>query len=901
MKLNLNYLILTLLSFMLSVTAWAGDIKGCVRDKTTGEPLPGAMVKIVETAQGAVTDMDGNYLLKKVKSGNYTLTVTYVGYREKVLENIKVGKETVLLNVDMEDDTQELGEVMVTAKKNLENEKTLQLERQQASFAIENMGAKEMSLKGVSNVQEGLTKITGISVASAGQLIVRGLGDRYSSTTLNGLPIASPNPDKKLIPLDIFPAASVQNITVSKVYEVGSFADYSGAHIDISTKENTGNDFFTVDFSTGAAFNTIGKDFYHSDRKGSMFKTNNLSDRYWNMSYDEFKDAAKKEDPFGTGFSIDKKTALPDFSGSIGGSKHWTFDDNSVLSLLASLGVSNSSRILKDAFVKTYRAQGTVKTSFDYDSYTTELKATGLMNLGYSFRNTDRITYTLFYARNAVDNYMSRSGFDFEGTDLLSSNSMFNAYSLLSNQLLGHHEFGDRWKLDWAGSYGITRSDEPDRRQVMFRKDPETGEPVGLFLLNQEGSMRYFGELEEKEAVGDIRASYSLGEENLLRFGASYKNKSRDFRSANFYYNLDGVDADITTIYDTDSYLNFDNVLSGLITVDRNMQKRNSYTAQNDIMAGFVEAEYHFWHRLMVNLGVRFEYSRQSVDYYDDASLPFTAELNKADLFPALNMKYDLDEEQSLRFSVSRTVTRPAFVEMAPFLYQPSYGSASIRGNVDLQNGYNFNVDLRYDLFPKNSTDMFSVTAYFKYLQDPIERIQQAEGGESVHSFRNASDGIAAGIELEARKEIFKDFRVGVNGSYMYTNVNLPQGEGIYTETQRSLQGASPYLANADISYAPRFGEESQLILALVYNLQGPRIHSVGIFGLGDVEQETLHTLNWVGTYQINKHFSVKCQVDNLLDSTVRFKQKVKETGENVTIESFKPGTVAEIGVSYRF
>ena len=196
---------------------------------------------------------------------------------------------------------------------------------------------------------------------------------------------------------------------------------------------------------------------------------------------------------------------------------------------------------------------------------------------------------------------------------------------------------------------------------------------------------------------------------------------------------------------------------------------------------------------------------------------------------------------------------------------------------------------------------MFSVTAYFKYLQDPIERIQQAEGGESVHSFRNASDGIAAGIELEARKEIFKDFRVGVNGSYMYTNVNLPQGEGIYTETQRSLQGASPYLANADISYAPRFGEESQLILALVYNLQGPRIHSVGIFGLGDVEQETLHTLNWVGTYQINKHFSVKCQVDNLLDSTVRFKQKVKETGENVTIESFKPGTVAEIGVSYRF
>lgn len=133
------------------------------------------------------------------------------------------------------------------------------MERQKATVAIENLGAKEMSVKGISNVQEGVKKITGISIASAGQLIVRGLGDRYSTTTLNGLPIASPNPDNKLIPLDLFPSSTVRNITVSKVYEAGTFADYSGAHIDISTKENTGKDFFSIGFNTGGRFNTISK------------------------------------------------------------------------------------------------------------------------------------------------------------------------------------------------------------------------------------------------------------------------------------------------------------------------------------------------------------------------------------------------------------------------------------------------------------------------------------------------------------------------------------------------------------------------------------------------------------------------------------------------------------------
>lgn len=878
----------------------AGNLKGNIVDKETGDPLTGATVQVVGTVTGAVADLDGNYLLH-LKPGTYTLQVSYIGYKTEVVKGLKMGAEDIIMNFELGPDTEVLGEVQVVARKNLEGERALQMERQKATLAIENMGAKEMSLKGISNVQEGVKKITGISIASAGQLIVRGLGDRYSTTTLNGLPIASPNPDNKLIPLDIFPAATVQNITVSKVYEAGAFADYSGAHIDISTKENTGNDFFTVNFNVGSQFNVLGQDIYHSNRKGTLFRTGNLSGKYWDMSFSEFEDIADKEDPFGTTFSIHRKSALPDFSGSVGGAKTWHFEGGHALNLLASASLSNGTEILKDAYVTTLSAQGRELTHFNYDSYSRSLKVAGLLNLGYSFREADHINYTFFYARNAVDDYMSRRGFDYETNDLWGSNSVFHAYSLLNNQLNGHHELGDKWKVEWSGSYGITSSDEPDRRQVMFRRDPETDRPVSLFLENQQEIARYFGELNEHEGVGDVRATYHFDDENLLRFGGTYKNKQRDFRSVNFYYNMDNIDADITTIYDTDSYLNFENVANGSIVITRSMQPRNSYQAAHDIWAAFVEAEYHPTDRWLINLGLRYEQSRQTVDYYGDDSQQHRSTLEKGDLFPALNVKYTLNDEQSLRFSASRTVTRPAFVEMAPFLYRESYGSAALRGNENLKNGYNINLDLRYELFPKNSTDMFSITGYFKVLQSPIERIQNAEGGATVHSFRNAGDGIAAGVEIEGRKEIIKDLRIGANASFMYTNVNLPEGEGIYTESQRALQGASPYLVNADVSYAPHFGTVSQLIMALVYNLQGPRIHTVGIYGLGDVKQDPLHTLDFVATYQINEHFSVKAEVKDLLNSTIRFKQDVPETGKKMTVESFQPGTGAEIGFSYRF
>lgn len=892
MKLDFGKVFFLILLLVLStMTALAGNIKGTVLDKQTKEPLTGATIQITGTAQGVVADIDGNYTLN-VNDGTYTITVRYIGYKDILLNSIKVKAET-LLNFEMESDAQALGEVSVVAKKNLEGERALQMERQKATLAIENLGAKEMSIKGISNVEEGVKKITGISIASAGQLIVRGLGDRYSSTTLNGLPIASPNPDNKLIPLDIFPASTVQNITVSKVYDASAFADYSGAHIDISTKENVGSDFLSISFNAGGKFNTLGKDFYRMDRDGSLFNTPSLDQKLIDMSLTDFEEYARHNRLFNTSFQVSKKTALPEFGGNIGFGKRFTLGRNEV-SVLGSIGVSNDLQTMDNASIRTLEATGNTLNEFNYDSYSNELKIAALGNLGYSFRTSDHIGYTFFYARNAIDTYMRREGVDYEDHHLIGSNNVTHIYSLQNHQVNGKHHFGKQWDLNWSGSYSKTSSDEPDRRQVMFIREDDQ---IKLFKLNRQETMRYFGSLNEDEWVGDLTVSYRFGDNNKLQAGFTYKDKNRDYMGTRFYYNLNKLNPTITDIYDTDSFLNMENVENGSITIDRKKQPKDSYTAGNSIYAGYIATEYYPIAPLLVNLGVRYEISKQWVDYYTDGGKAERSELNKNDLFPSLNMKYQMNEKNSLRFAFSRTVTRPSFIEMAPFLYQESYGSAQIRGNADLQNGYNYNIDLRYELFEKNG-DMLSITAYYKHLKAPIERVQTLSGGSAVHSFRNADNGMATGVEIEFRKEIVKDLRFGVNGSYMYTNVKLPEG-GAYTNSQRALQGASPYLANADLTYSPAFSNDRQLSVALLYNLQGPRIHSVGISGLGDIKQQPVHTLNFTGSYRFNRRFAVKLQVNDLLNQDILFKQEVPTTGDKVEVERFRKGTGFEVGFSY--
>lgn len=902
-KFTLSILLLLITSSLSAQTL----IKGIVKDAKTQEPLVGVTIAIKGTSNGTITDIDGNYKLD-VASGKYSLIASYISYATQEITNVEVKRgETSILNINMYESATDLGEVVVTARQNMEAEKALTLERKMSTIAVENLGAREMSLKGLATVADGIKKITGISMEGNSKVLVRGLGDRYSMTSLNGFPIASPNPDNKLIPLTLFPTSVVKNITVSKVYQPSVFGDYSGAHIDVETKENIGADFINFGLSTGGRLNTLFSDFYSSDKAGAGIpymgiaggmllkdEVKNIQDR----SY--FQDYYKKNRLFESTFQIHKSTAMPELGLEFGAGKSWKVGNQKLNAMIAA-NFNNDYEIYDEAYTSSVNAQGDVKEHFLYNKYAYETTFTSLAQISYTLRKNDMLSYNVMFVNNSEDEFKERDGVDAESVALKGSNSLYHIYTLLNNQVTGKHQFmSNQLYVDWQGSYGKTTSDEPNRRQVMFRKN--TDGTLSLFDLNQQETMRYFSDLFEDEWNGDIKMKYLLNKDaaksNFFRVGASLRNKSRDFYSANFYYNIKGLNPQVNNIYDTDGYLNEENLKNESLTIKKTSLKRDSYYAGSDIYAGFWDMEYYITPRLLFAGGLRFEQSNQWVRYWDDQAKEHKDRLNVSDFFPALNLKYTIENKniQNVRFSASRTITRPSFLEMAPFEYQESYAGKRRRGYAGIKNGYNYNLDLRYEVFTQ-SGDMYSIGAYYKYLDQPIEQIQEYSGGVII-SYRNVDKGTASGLEFEIRKVITKDLKVDLNASYIYTHINLPE-VGIYTDRSRQLQGASPYLFNVDVNYSPKFRHNKSLSLSAVYNLQGPRINSVGVMGVNNLVEQEVHSLDFVSVYSLNEKMKIKFQAKNILNQQNKFTQEVE--GKDEVVEYYKKGISIGVGFSMSF
>lgn len=577
--------IIFVISMLCSVPALSQTVRGTVRDSQTGEPLAGVVVVFAPAAgtsdgniNGTQTDADGNYSLDIPEKTEGVLNLYFIGYDDLKSDIFSLDKgQEKTLDFNMVFQAEMLEEAVVVARKDPESIGALINDRKLSPQAVENIGAAEISIKGLNNVAEAVETMSGISFNNSGQLFVRGLGDRYSLTTLNGLPVASPNPDNKLIPLDIFSSSVLQNITVTKVYTATSFADYSGAHIDIATKDNVGKSFVSVSLGLGGVIGTTFTDTYRPDRKGWLLKDNNLPDNVKEMSLPEFREYIVHNDPFGTSFDIRKSMAIPDISGSVSGGNTFNLRNGDELSLLASVSISSGSQNLYDAYITNINTQGQHMDEFTYNSYEHSLDLNGLLSLNYLFRNGDRVGFTMLYAKNASEDYKLRDGYDAEDNMLLGSNSIAHSYSLWNNQLGGTHTLHPHWNLDWKVSYGITDSNEPDRRQVMYRKNPDGS--LSLFKLNRQETMRYYGELAEQETVAEIKPTFGFGKQSKLIFGVAYKDKTRDYNSMRFYYNLSNINPVITDIYTPSTFLNDQSIADGLITIERDAQPKNNYYA----------------------------------------------------------------------------------------------------------------------------------------------------------------------------------------------------------------------------------------------------------------------------------------------------------------------------------
>ncbi len=881
-----------------------GTIKGTVADQNTKETLIGATVMIQGTTTGTITDFDGNYRIDNLRPGTYNVECSYVSYDTKVINNITVqdNQETVL-DFSLAEAVTAINEVKVVAKKKRESEMVLLLERKEASVAVESIGSKELSRKGAGNVGAGIKKISGISMIGDKQLFVRGLGDRYNSVELNNLPITSPDPTKKVIKLDLFSSDIVEALSVTKVYNAQKFADYTGALINIDTKDYPITPFLSINY--GVTYNTQSslKDFKRMNSVGNDFLGLSTSERQDVMpqeskNYDRTKRFSSEI--FGTDFKHMTNNALPGQSFNVSGGKLFSIGKRQ-LGTLFSISFDNDYRIYTGIPKKTIRKDGTNEDSWSYDSYEYSTNLSALLSVNYKHNSENTISYNFFYLNSSNDMFKEIIGRDNENRNIYSQYNEYENHNLINNQLFGRHTISKKLVLTWGGSLALSSSGQPDLRQIKLQN---TNDGYNFYVADQQGTLRLNLGLKEYSSNGRLGIEYKMSDKGILNFGAQGLYVNREFNTYIYYYDVNGIsDITIDDPATAGNLLSSNNFNDGLLLINNGSTWDNKYLGSLMVFSGYTNYIHTFYNKLNVDLGLRAEISDMEIEANSTGGNPIPVSLAANNLFPSLNVRYSVNDKTNLRFAASRTITRPSFHEKSPAKIPPRPDDDAEYGNSELINSYSNNLELKYEIFPQPH-ELFAIGVYGKTIENPIERITRPTGGGTIYSYQNTQNGIAAGIEAEVKKKLNNLF-AGMNLALIYTHVTIPEGDN-GTNKERQLQGASPFLINADLGYVLKFNDgKSTSSLSVVYNVFGERIYSVGSDGKGDIYEMPKRTLDLLIRNKLSKNLELNLKAKNILNAQSIYEQDYynSESGVigRIPIEVYSKGIEFSIGLGYTF
>ncbi|SOD15284.1 TonB-dependent receptor [Pedobacter xixiisoli] len=930
-QLTLKKALLTTTLVLLSVFVFAqgtGKIAGTVTDKTTGETLISAAVKVVGSNKVAGTDANGKYSIGGLAAGKYTVEVSYVSYLPKIIKLVEVkDNATTTLNIALEESSATLNQVVVAGKANKESSNALLAERKNSTLIVQKIGAQELSRKGLSNVAEGVSKIAGVSMVGNKNVFVRGLGDRYNNTTLNGLPIPSTNPDLKLIPLDIFPTSVVKNIGVTKSYSPELYGDFSGGSIDIVTKDYPDQGFFKVGLSSGYNSITTGKDFYTTQRSFLNVAGFDRGERAMpavvagTKSY-ESTNFSNPKPGFATQWSPEQIKAPVSTGISFVGGDLYDLGNGRQFGFLTNLGYKNDLRY-NDGISAIYNAQQAPDYLYQTERYSFTTNTSALINLYYKAGSKSSYSITGLYVNDSSNDIFDQQGFksDLSG-DIYARRNSYVQNSLLTSQFSGTNNFSDRFKLKYTLGYTNITGSTPDRTQNSFI-DNKNGS-YSFLKLNNSDNHRFFADLNEDDFSGSISADLlSKGTESSLKslqFGFQGRYKSRVFNSRQVETRI-GLNPTFT-LDQVDNYLKDSNLGSGN---DANtFRYTESYYAPNDyeadllIAASFLNFNFEFNNKLKLIAGVRAEYSQQNTYYklgsqtYDS---PFRVKtIDGLDVLPAVTLKYTINDKENVLLAASKTISRPQFVEAAPFRYNVGFGIAEGEGNPDLVNSNNYNVDLKYELYPSTG-ELFAVSLFGKYIDKPIE-LSQVNSADPLFTYINTDNATLAGVELEYNRNIgsifgssskaLQNMSLGFNGSYIYSKIEISQ-ETINnsakpiapTNRSRPLFGASPYLINFDYSYKHNWSTRSNTTLTLAYNIYGKRLFVAGAQQSGDIYEMPVNTLDFVVNTKLANKIGLDFSFGNLLNPNIKFQQEYKDN--NLIYNQYKKGVNVGVNLNYTF
>lgn len=871
------------------------DLKGRVKDSQSKEPLIGATVKVIGSDVASVTDIDGNFQLSGLKDGIYDIEIKYIGYKTAVKRQVKIEDNKVTtLDFEMETDNRVLAGVEVVAKANRESENVTMMEQKRSVIAVQTIGAQELSRKGISDAQAAVAKISGISKQEGVKnVFVRGLGDRYNFTTLNRFPLPSEDPEYKNIALDFFSTDIIQSIDVNKAFYSNTPADVAGADINITSKELTGDGKFNVSLSGGFNTKTLSSDFMRLDGV-DMFGFADKTQPGGNLDTYSFKNSL---DPSKQNLQINQSYTIS------GGKKFLLGENRNPLKLYLVAG-HNKNYTHYEEEVRNSITTGELSQDMDGDISQVETSQIAMANLEYTHDKKHSLAYNFMMVhatKELVGDYLGMDA-DYQSSDTYEGfmrRQQTNDNLLFVNQLISKWTLGKNIGLNAGLSYNTINGNEPDRRINNLVKTDSGYVPMKGTGIQQ----RYFSELDEKDLNARASLVYKLndGFDNNSNVQIGYMGRFVDDDFEAVEYDMSVVRQTVFDINNIsfDDYYNQDNYAGGMFQLDRNIDK---YGVRKNIHSAYAEATYQFTPKFIANLGLKYDDVDMKVNYnVNRGGSRGEQEIDKSYFLPSLNLRYNINDKHALRLAASKTYTLPQAKEISPFRYvSVSFNS---QGNPNLKPSDNYNIDLKWDWYISPS-EIFSITGFYKYIKNPISRIEIASAGGFL-SYENISDhATAAGVEMEMKKHIFSRslenngmsrLTLGVNGAYTYTCAKVP----LATDPSGSqLEGAAPWIVNADLTYLFRKGGNS-FTGALVFNYFSDRIYTIGTEGYQDIMENGIPTLDFVASAQIGKHFTINLKARNLLDAAHQLTRKGNATNSEVVLSKYKKGTDFSIGLSY--
>ena len=908
-------------------------ITGTVVDNDTEVPIAAVSIRVSDTKIRATTDQTGAFSLE-LPSGTYKIHASAPFYNTYVITDVQVSTDTPpkILQVKLTPQVVKLDAIKLPVRLSQASERGLLEKRMRSSRIEDSISTEEISRLPASSAGEAIKRVTGVSIVGGRYVFVRGLGERYSNTLLNNVEIPSPEPNRRVVPMDIFPASLLASLQTVKTFSPDQPGGFAGGSVQVFTKDFP--EELTMSLSMSSGFNTqaTGEDgltypggdfdflgFDDGSRDLPSIVQNQAADlpirergRFTPLGF-----TPKEIQEFGQSFSnvwSPERQSVPINQGykfSLGNSNKILGKEFGYLGVV-SYGNSHSyGTQVRNAFRIGLNETLSPVTSYHVERSGNEVDWGSVLNASLRFSPQHLLSIKTLFTHTAEDETRTWEGFNADrNTDMRSFRLRYVERQLFSGQLAGMHDFNfgkpaletteegpeqPDVSMEWRLTYSRASRDEPDTRENIYE---DRGDGTYTFRDVTHSGSRFFFDLEDDEYNARVDWKIPLGAEGLFKFGGLLRDRARTFDVRRFrFLPSDQVDATVNLSDPPEILFQTQNIAPRVFELRESTRSTDNYLADHNIYSSYLMLDLPITAKWQVMTGVRLESSDQKVTTYDPfaASVrPLIASLETLDWLPGLNVTYRLTDRMNLRLAASRTITRPDFRELAPFEFTDFVGGRTILGNPDLERTQINNFDFRWETFPQIG-GILAVSAFYKRFQKPIEQIVQPQAEVRI-TYENAESANNYGLELEARQnlgiltETLRKFSINTNAALISSQVVLPEDVGIQTSSERPLQGQCPYIINVSVGFEdPNWGISS----AIAYNIFGRRLSEVGNHGAPDVYEQPRGQLDASFSRTVANHFKFSISAKNLIDPYVRYK-----IGEATYLE-YRLGRSFSFGISY--